>query len=144
MLQALIKAEAAEMFILKIVCVNQRGGEQFYQAPPGAAPAFPSLAEQTINSYSNGDDAIKSTAKSAELECFGCGGPHPWSKCADGKWTVICPNATKPGVQERAALAISQFQTRKKKQACKYKKKKNVNAINWEGLPAQSWDRIIF
>jgi len=44
MLQALLKAEAAVTNILEIVCVNQRSGEQFYQAPPGTAPAFPSLA----------------------------------------------------------------------------------------------------
>ncbi len=147
MLQALIKAKAAVTNILEIVPVDQRGGEQFYQdppAPPGAAPAFPSLVRQTINSYSKGDNTPKSTTKGAELECFGCGGPHPWSKRADGKWTVICPNATKPDVQERAMLAISQFQTCKKKRACEYKKKKkNLNTINWEDLSAQSWERIL-
>jgi hypothetical protein len=115
MLQALIKAEAAVTNILEIVRVDQRSGEQFYQAPPGTAPAFPSLAERTINSYSNGDKATKPTAGSTGLECFGCGGPHPWSKHEHGKWTVICPNATKPGVQEHAELQISQFQTRTKK-----------------------------
>jgi hypothetical protein len=77
-----------------------------------------------INSYSNRDEATKSTARSMGLECFGCGGPNPWSKREHGKWTVIFPNAMKPGVQERAALQISQFQTRKKKQAREYKKKK--------------------
>jgi hypothetical protein len=45
MLQALIKAEAAVTNILKIVRVDQRSGEQFYQDPPGTAPAFPSLAD---------------------------------------------------------------------------------------------------
>jgi hypothetical protein len=63
MLQALIKAKAAVMNILKIVHVNQHNGEQFYQAPPGAAPAFPSLTKQTINSYSNSDKPTKSTEK---------------------------------------------------------------------------------
>ena len=125
MLQALIKAKAAVMNILKIVRINQHSGEQFYQAPPGTAPAFPSLAEQTINSYSNGDKATKSTAGSVGLECFGCGGPHPWSKREHGKWTVICSYSTKSGVQGCAALQISQFQTRKKKQAREYKKKKH-------------------
>ena len=129
--------------ILEIVHVDQCGGEQIYQAPPGASSAFPSLAEHTINSYSKGDNASKSTAKSAELECFGCGGPHPWSKHESGKWAVICPNATKPGVQEFAMLQISQFQTRKKKQACEYRKKRNANTINWEDLPAQSWEGIL-
>jgi hypothetical protein len=124
MLQALIKAEAVVTNILEIVRVNQRSGEQFYQAPPGTAPAFPSLAERMINSFSNGDMATKSTARSAGLECSGCGGPHPWSKRKHGKWTVLCPNATKPSIQERAALHISQLQTRKKKQAREYKKKK--------------------
>jgi hypothetical protein len=143
MLQTLIKAETAVINILEIVRVNQHSGEQFYQVPPGTAPAFPSLAEQTINSYSNGDKATKSTAGSAGLECFGCGGPHPWSKHEHGKWTVICPNATKLGIQERAVLQISQFQTRKKKQAREYKKKKNINTINWEDLPAKSQEHIL-
>lgn len=66
MLQALIKVEAAVMNILEIVRVDQRAGEQFYQAPPGAAPTSPSLAERTINNYSNGDNATKSTVRSAE------------------------------------------------------------------------------
>jgi len=64
--QALIKVEAAVMNILEIVRVDQRAGEQFYQAPPGAAPTSPSLAERTINNYSNGDNATKSTVRSAE------------------------------------------------------------------------------
>jgi hypothetical protein len=129
--------------ILEIVHPNQRSGEQFYQAPPGTAQAFPSLAEQTINSYSNGDEATKSAAGSPGLECFGCGGPHPWSKREHGKWAVIYPNATKPGIQECATLQISQFQTRKKKQAREYKKKKIIKTLYWEDLPAKSQERIL-
>ena len=81
--------------ILEIVHVDQCGGEQIYQAPPGASSAFPSLAEHTINSYSKGDNASKSTAKSAELECFGCGGPHPWSKLkvANGQSFALMPQS---------------------------------------------------
>jgi hypothetical protein len=83
MLQALIKAKAEVSIILKIVRVNQRGGEQFYQTPP-ATLAFPNLAEQTIKTYTSSDDVIKSTTKSNDRECFGCGRPHPWSKRQDG------------------------------------------------------------
>jgi hypothetical protein len=51
MLQVLIKAKAAVTSILEIVRVNQRSGEQLYQAPLGTAPASPSLAERMINSF---------------------------------------------------------------------------------------------
>jgi hypothetical protein len=66
---------------------------------------------------------------SEDLECFGCGQRHPWSKKENGKWVVICPNASKPGVQERTKLAILQLQMRKKKQACENKKCKNINSL---------------
>ncbi len=56
---------------------------------------------------------------------------------------MICSYSTKSGVQGCAALQISQFQTRKKKQAREYKKKKNMNTINWEDLPAKSQERIL-
>jgi hypothetical protein len=116
-LQALINPKTKVSNILNILRISQQGGEQFYQTPP-ATPAFPSLAEQTINSYSrSGDNATNSTAKSEDLECFGCRGPHPWSKHDNGKWMVICPNASKPCIPDYAKLAISQFQTHKKKQA---------------------------
>jgi hypothetical protein len=135
MLQALIKAKAEVLNILNIVRVNQRGGEQFYQTMP-ATPAFPSLAEQTIKSYTSGDDVTKSTTKSDDQECFSCGGPHPWSKHQDGKWVIICPNASKPGVQEHTKLEIVQFQVCKKRHAKEYWTKRNANTINWEDLPA--------
>jgi hypothetical protein len=134
MLQALIRAEAEVSNILDIVRVHQRGGEQFYQT----TPAFPSLAKQTIKSYTSTDDVTKSTKKSKEQECYGCRGPHPWSKCQDGKRVIICPNASKPGIQEHAKLEITQFQFRKKKCMKEYRKKRNVNTINWEDLPASS------
>ncbi len=108
MLQALIRAKAEVSNILDIVRVDQRGGGQLYQTMP-ATPAFPSLVEQTIKSYTSADDVTKSTTKSKERECFGCRGPHPWSKRQDGKWVIICPNASKPGIQEHAKLEIAQF-----------------------------------
>jgi hypothetical protein len=108
-LQALIKVKTKVSNILKIVCIDQCSGEQFYQTPP-ATPAFPSLSEWMINSYSkSSDDATKSTAKSEDLECLCCNGPHSWSKHDNGKWTNICSYALKPGIQERAKLAILQF-----------------------------------
>jgi hypothetical protein len=43
------------------------------------------------------------------LECFGCGGPHPWSYCTNGKWVVICLNAHQHFVTYRPCHIIRKF-----------------------------------
>jgi hypothetical protein len=123
----------------RLWALTSKGGGEFFQTP-AITPAYPSIAERTISTVTpSGDDATKLTTKnSEELKCFGCGQHHPWSKKESGKWVIICPNASKPGVQERAKLANLQFQMRKKKQAHEYKKHTNVNTLNWEDLPPQS------
>ena len=143
MLQALIKTEDNVSNILDIVGVDRRGGEQFFS--PVTTPkssqspsAFPSVAENTINKYGGNDDAAgtKRPAPEFKLECFGCGSPdHVWSKGYKGNFQVICPRANEPGVQERAKLKILEFQVRKKKKMREFRKRKNVNTLNWNDIP---------
>jgi hypothetical protein len=58
MLRVLLKVETDVSNILEIVGVDKRGGEQFYFTPP-AIPAYPSIAERTISSYTpSGDDDV--------------------------------------------------------------------------------------
>ena len=73
-------------------------------------------------------------------ECFGCGGPHPYSKLVDGKYVVICPRADEPGVREKAELNIQKYQARKKRNAKNNKKRKNLNTVNWEDIPESRRD----
>ena len=41
------------------------------------------------------------------LKCFGCDGPHAWSKKQeDGTYTIMCPNAKKAGVLDTAKANI--------------------------------------
>ena len=98
MLNALIKAENDMNHIRDIVRVEQRGGKQFHLSP-GQANA--SQAEKTIQRYGGGDNPGKRSPSVTYIpECFGCGGPHPYSKLVDGKYVVICPRADEPGVRE--------------------------------------------
>jgi len=108
------------------------GGEQFHFSP---SPANPSVAEKTLQQFS-GDTTPGSEGKGGYTpECFGCGGPHPWSKLVNGKYVVICPHATEPGIKEKAELNIQKFQNQKKKNACTNKKRRNLNTVNWEDIP---------
>ena len=95
MLSALIKTKNDVSNILKIVSGAQ-GSKQFHLAPPGGAvPAFPSVAERTLQRYSGGDDFTKGskTTSSAYIQpnCFGCGSPHPWSKKVKGLMWFAAP-----------------------------------------------------
>ncbi len=53
----------------------------------------------------------------------------------NGKYVVICPHATEPGIKEKAELNIQKFQNRKKKHARTNKKRRNLNTVNWEDIP---------
>jgi hypothetical protein len=145
MLKALIRAEADVSNILEVVSADKRRGEQFH-VKPSAVPAYLSVAEQTINSYTpGGGDALKSVeTEGKDLSCFGCGHPHLWSKKVNGKWVVICPNKDQPGVRERVKLTILQYQTRQRKKTRKNQKRKNVHTLNLEDLPQSTQDRILF
>ena len=85
-----------------------------------ALGAYPSQAKKTLSRYSyqgsggastNGSSVSNSgstSSKKGPWPCFGCGGPHPWSKFVDGNHVVICPNKDNPG------LAHEQMQKNRK------------------------------
>jgi hypothetical protein len=102
MLKALIKMETELSNILDIVWVDQRGGNQFLTGSPQTAAcptSFPSIAKRTLNCFSN-DPSSRTPNKGKKMECFGCGGPHPWSMRICGGFKVMCPNANQPGVKD--------------------------------------------
>jgi hypothetical protein len=109
MLNALIKAENNLNNIRNIVWVEQRGGEQFHLSQ---GHAHASVAEKSLQHYGNDATQVSFESKgtASKPKCFGCGGPHPWSKLTDSKYTVICPNANEPGVWEKAELNIQKYQ----------------------------------
>jgi hypothetical protein len=101
---------------------------------------LPSVVEKTLQRYSGGDNATKTSEMTASTyiqpSCFGCGDPHPWSKKVKGVYVVCCPNADKPGIRDRAAANIKAFQARRGKKHQKNAKRKNLNTVNWEDIPA--------
>jgi hypothetical protein len=74
-----------------------------------AASAFPSQAKKTLTCYSL-DRNLPAVSHSpcgggtqCPWSCFGCGGPHPYSKfCANEGHVIICPNRDNPGVRKNA------------------------------------------
>ena len=137
MLKALIRAEADVSNILEIVGVEKRAGEQFHAAP-SVAPALPSVAERTIKSYSPREGTDGGNA------CFGCGDfRHPWARKINGKWVIQCPMKDKPGVMERAKLAISRLQSRRGRKKREAIKRRNVNTLNYDDLPQSTRERIL-
>jgi hypothetical protein len=144
MLQALTKTENDISHILDIVRIDQCGGEQFYTTPSlsVASPVtFPSIAERTLNCYSN--NATKQSDNVKKMECFSCGGPHTWSKNFCGTYKIVCPNANQPGLMDCAKLNIKHFQTHKKKHMKDFKKRKNILTLNWEDIPLDC-HKVIF
>jgi len=142
MLSALIKTENSVSNILDVI-TDARGGEQFLfnPTPGGLAPAFPSVAETTLNRYSKGDDSTKGSDTTGgsfiERKCFGCGQPHPWSRKEKGQFVIVCPNANKAGIREHAAAQIKDFQARRGRSHSKVTKCKNLNTINWDDIPSE-------
>ncbi len=109
MLQALVKTEAVVTNILEVVRCDQQGSEQFFQ---DLAHTFKSLAEQTIDKYAGSKGTKPSNGKrptGGKLKCFGCNGPHPWSRKNNGQWMVVCPNGLRPGVAQKAQPEINKF-----------------------------------
>ena len=70
------------------------------------AAAFPSQAEMTLTMYSSTGG---SRGGGRPINCFGCGGPLPFSEFIDGKHVVKCPNRLNPGVAENATKALERF-----------------------------------
>jgi hypothetical protein len=146
MLTALIKTKNKVSNILDIVRVDQQGGEQFLLSSHHAASSmasFPSVAERTLDQYSKDGASSKKSEEGTMLDCFGCGGPHAWSKRIRGTYKILCPNANQPGVADRAKLNIRDFQARKKCRLKEFRKCKNVNTINWEDIPLQRREVIL-
>ena len=111
-------------------------------SPGGTAPAFPSVAEKTLIRYGGGsNESTKGgeTTKGSFVErrCFGCNGPHPWSKKENGAYVVCCPNVNKPGVCKQAVAQIKDFQSRRGHKHSKGAKRRNLNMVNWEDIPSK-------
>jgi hypothetical protein len=146
MLTALIKTKNKVSNILDIVRIDQQGDEQFLASSHHAASStasFPSVAERTLDRYGEDGASSKKLEEGTKLECFGCGGPHTWSKSFRGTYKILCPNANQPGVADRAKLNIRDFQVRKKRCLKEFRKRQNVNTINWEDIPPQRREVIL-
>jgi hypothetical protein len=146
MLAVLIKTKNKVSNILDIVRVNQQGGEQFLASSHHTASStasFPSVAECTLDRYSKDGASSKKLEEGTKLECFGCGGPHTWSKSVCRIYKILCPNANQPGVADCAKLNIHDFQARKKRHFKEFRKRKNVNTINREGILPQRREVIL-
>jgi hypothetical protein len=55
----------------------------------------------------------------------------------NGKYVVVCPNANKPGICEKAELNIQKYQQRCRRNSCNNKKQWNLNTVNWGDIPAR-------
>ncbi len=149
MLSTLIKTENNISNVLKIVS-SVHGSEQFHMVPSpgGTAPAFPSVAKKTLIRYGGGgNESTKGgeTTKGSFVErrCFGCNGPHPWSKKENGAYVVCCPNTNKPGVCKQAAAQIKDFQSRRGRKHSKGAKRRNLNMVNWEDIPSKRHEVLL-
>ena len=88
------------------------------RAEARGAAAFPSQAEMTLTKYSSTGG---SCGGGHNINCFGCGGPHPWSEYIEGKHVLKCPNKLNPGVADNATKAIERYRANRKKQKTKDK-----------------------
>jgi hypothetical protein len=107
------------------------------------APAFLSQAETTLTRYSVGGSGYSTDGYSRATDrsggrgpprawnCFGCGGPHPYSEYKDGQHIIICPNKDAPGVREHATKNIEKMQKNQKKKHVQNQKWKNLGTTNF-------------
>jgi hypothetical protein len=122
---------------------------------PQGASAFPSQAEKTLVQYSpsggysptDGSPATGGVNRGARpspraWQCFGCGGPHPYSELRDGTHVVICPNWDNPGVHENAAKNIMRMRKNRKKQHSQNTKRKNLGTANFLDFDKPGQQRI--
>jgi len=78
--------------------------QSFVSTGSAAVSVNASQAERTIGEY-----------KKKEVICFGCGGPHAWSKRgADDKYVEVCPNRDKAGVRALAQAKITDIRAKRK------------------------------
>jgi hypothetical protein len=119
---------------------------------PVRAPTFPSQAETTLTRYAQGGkgystDSTRSIAGSSQgpprpWNCFGCGGPHPYSEYTDGNHFVICPNQDVPGIREHAARNIEKMRRNHKKKHVQNQKRKNLGTANFADFDEAGQKRI--
>ncbi len=105
MLQAALCAKTEYNNIRAITLEASGFGSQAFTAQVNA-----SQAEKTITCYSNNNSSNKSGRSGSTLKgplhCYGCGGPHQWSLFKNGIHVIKCPNASNPGIREKAKKVI--------------------------------------
>ena len=118
------------------------------------ASAFPSQAETTLNRYAAGgggystDGSSRATDRSGGRgpsriwNCFGCGGPHPYSEYKDGQHVILCPNKDAPGVREHATKNIEKMRKNRKKKHTQNQKRKNLGTTNYADFDEEGQQRI--
>jgi hypothetical protein len=119
---------------------------------PVRASAFPSQSETTLTRYAQGGggystDSTRSTAGSSRgppcpWNCFGCGGPHPYSEYTDGNHVVICPNRDVPSICEHATRNIEKMRRNHKKKHVQNQKRKNLGTANFANFDEAGQKRI--
>ena len=115
MLSAAQTAEDNRRTISK-AAVTAVAAQSFALTGASAVGVNASQAERTISEYKKG-----------ELVCFGCKGPHLWSKKqADDSYVVSCPNKDKPGVQAAAKAKIDDIRIKRKAKKDVYNKAKKA------------------
>ena len=107
---------AATYETISKAAVTAVAAQSFALTGASAAGVNASQAERTISEYKKG-----------ELVCFGCKGPHLWSKKqADDSYVVSCPNKDKPGVQAAAKAKIDDIRIKRKAKKDVYNKAKKA------------------
>jgi hypothetical protein len=119
---------------------------------PVSAPAILSQAETTLTRYAQGGggystNSTRSTAGSSQgparpWNCFGCGGPHPYSEYTDRNHVIICPNRDVPGIHEHAARNIKKMRRNRKKKHVQNQKRKNLGTANFANFDEEGQKRI--
>ena len=81
------------------------------------------------------------------MNCFGCGGPQPWSEYIEGKHVVKCTNKLNPGIADHAAKNLEKYRATRKKQRDKNSKKRNLATPNYSDFDEVSqqriWDQVL-
>ena len=102
--------------VISKAAVTAINAQSFVITGAASAGVNASQAERTIGDY-----------KKRELTCFGCGGPHAWSKRqADDTYTEVCPNKDKAGVRAAAKEKIAEIRTKRKARKEQYEKRKKA------------------
>ena len=130
-------AHLAEEEVSQIMSLSRQAvGQSFHTNVAGDSPlgpfpafpaaAFPSQAERTLGHYgpSSGDErsrgSMGSSGSRRPIECFGCGGPHPWRNKLG---VITCPDKDKPGVKETAESRYQEFVERLKRKRIRNNKR---------------------